>query len=98
MAAFLIFTRPMEVISTARAGNGRTPGERPFSNVQAHFHKAEHCEHFRRRLRRQLTNALRPASLPLPRRYCRALLTGLLQPVFRSKPGLGSIKRHTRDA
>jgi hypothetical protein len=27
-----------------------------------------------------------------------ALLSRLLQPVLRSKPGFGSIKKHTRDA
>jgi hypothetical protein len=74
-----------------RAGNGRKPGEQPFSNVQPYFHEGEHCEYFRRCLRRQLTNALRPASLPLPRRYRRALLPGLVQPHFgQSRPSAQS--------
>ena len=45
IAAFLIFTRLLGVISRGRAGNGKRPGERPFSNVQAYFHEGEHCEH-----------------------------------------------------
>ena len=101
MAAFLIFTRPMEVISTARAGNGRRPRERAFSNVQAHFHKGEHCEHFRRYLRRQLTNGA-PAGRPACR--YRGVTFALNRLVcadwfFSSvKAGPGSIKKHAGDA
>jgi hypothetical protein len=34
----------LNVISRARAGNGRRPGERPFSDGQRYLHEGEHCE------------------------------------------------------
>jgi hypothetical protein len=39
MAETLIFTRLLEIISTRSVGNAESPGRRPFTDLQGHFHE-----------------------------------------------------------
>ena len=81
MAGSLISRGLLDVNFKSPAGNMRSPSKQPFTDFQSHFHEDERCEHLKRALRRNCV-ALRPASLSLRRRYCRARLPGLLKLVL----------------